>query len=299
MTRARLFRPSTGASIAAQAALALVLAAAAPQGEPPPQLVRSEDAIVALFSLQTQLEVDGKMLQRLEERHTENVKLRGEARDKVAKLYVELDQLFDQYRAARQGPPPKEGKEDGGSPEGAAVAELEAQIEVKEQELLAAERAETGIQDEGRRLRDDIRDMREKIALLAQQIDTLQASLPTQRESLTGMWDITMMPSGDKGVFALFQSGTIVTGQYTLEGAFHGSLDGTLIDRKVLLHRIDARLGRSMDLSAFLSPDGQALRGTWENYDLANGQARTGSWSARRRQPRKGGEEGEGREGGP
>ncbi|HET6372559.1 MAG TPA: hypothetical protein VFG76_04590, partial [Candidatus Polarisedimenticolia bacterium] len=83
-----------------------------------------------------------------------------------------------------------------------------------------------------------------------------------------------------------------------LDGPFQGSLDGTLVDRKILLHRIDSRLGRSMDFSGFLSPDGQAIKGTWENYDLSNGQTRNGSWSARRRQPRKVGEDADGREGG-
>jgi hypothetical protein len=267
--------------------------------------VRSEEAVVAVFSLQTELEVDARQLERMEERHEENRKAREEARERVRRLYAELDALFARYRdslhdlKAGAAPSEEEGPEgtDGEPParERGLFARLEAEIEAKERELRLAERAESSIQDEGRRMRDDIRNLRERMSLLAQRIAALQNSLPAQRDSVTGVWDVSMLPSGVTGVFALFQSGTLVSGQYVLEGPFQGSLDGTLIDRRLLLHRIDARLGRSMDLTASLSSDGQALRGTWENYDLANGQTRTGSWSARRRTPRPP----EDREGGP
>lgn len=261
------------------------------------QLVRSEDAVVAVFSLQTELEVDGKVLRRLEDRLDENRRARAEARDRVGKLYEELDALFARYREAihggREGEP--ESRPEG---EGAAGVEgLEAEIEAKQLEVMSAERTEAAIRDEGHRLREEIRRLRERMSLLAGQIDTLIGGLPSQRDTVTGIWDVTLLPSGVKGVFALFQSGTLVTGQYVLDGPFQGSLDGTLIDHKLLLHRIDARLGRSMDLTASLAQDGQALRGTWENYDLSNGQARTGSWSARRRPQRRPGEDGQDRSG--
>lgn len=267
-------------------------------------LVRSEDAVVAVFSLQTELDVDARQLERMEERHEENRRARDEAREKVRRLYVEMDAIFARYREAlhdlRAGVAPSEESEEEGPARGRGnVAEIEAEIEAKERELRAAERAETALQDDGRRMRDDIRNLRERMTLLAQRIAALQNSLPAPRDSVTGVWDISMLPAGVKGVFALFQSGTLVSGQYVLEGPFQGSLDGTLVDRKLLLHRIDSRLGRSMDLTAFLSSDGQALRGTWENYDLANGQTRTGSWSARRRVPKTGDRESDGREGGP
>ena len=261
----------------------------------PGQLVRAEDAVVALYSLQTQLEVDVKVLQRMEQRLVDNQRARDAAREKVDRLYVELDALFSAFRSASQSRSGREG--DGDSEDGAEP--VRAQIDAKRLEVMAAERVEDGVRDEGHRLRDDILAQRDRMSLLSAQLDTLIASLPTPRESVTGMWDITILPSGDKGVFALFQSGTVVTGQYTLAGPFQGSLDGTLIDRKLLLHRIDSRLGRSMDLTASLSLDGQALRGTWENYDLANGQARSGSWSARRRPQRRPGEEADGEDGAP
>ncbi len=274
-------RPST-ALRAGLAMLALGLSGSSPGAQ---DLVRSEDAIVALFSLQTEFTVDVKVLARLEERYDRNRQDRSVATQRMSGLYVDMERLFDAYRAARRSG--GRTAENGGEPvDPREIPRLEQLIEEKELELMGAEGALTAVQDEGRRLRELIRDKQEQMAILLQQIEVLRASLPTQRESVTGIWDITLLPGGEKGVFALFQSGTVVSGQYVLDGPFRGSLDGTLIDRRLMLQRIDDRLGRSMDFSAFLSPDGQALRGTWENYDLANGQTRTGSWAGRRRQAR-------------
>lgn len=261
------------------ALLALGLSAA---GAGAQDLVRSEDAIVALYSLQTEYTVDVKVLARLEERYDRNRQDRSSATQRLSGLYADMERLFDSYRAARRS----RGRDDGDAVDPREIPRLERLIEEKELELMGAESALTAVQDEGRRLREQIRDKQEQMAILLQQIEVLRASLPTQRESVTGIWDVTLLPGGEKGVFALFQSGTVVSGQYVLDGPFRGSLDGTLIDRRLMLQRIDDRLGRSMDFSAFLSPDGQALRGTWENYDLANGQTRTGSWAAKRRQAR-------------
>ena len=287
-------RPEARGATLCLAILAAALAATTLSSgqQPAPQLVRAEDAVIALFSLQTQLDVDNKVLMRMEQRLIDNQRARNDARERTDKLYVDLDALFARYRAAVHGRPGSDGE--AGSDE--VADRLRTQIESKRLEVMAAERVEAGVSDEGHKLRDDILALKERMTLLSTQLDTLVAGMPTPRETVTGVWDITLMPSGDKGVFALFQSGTMVNGQYTLAGPFQGSLDGTLIDRKLLLHRIDSRLGRTMDLSASLSADGQALRGTWENYDLSNGQARTGSWAARRRPPRRTPEEPEGAE---
>jgi hypothetical protein len=132
-------------------------------------------------------------------------------------------------------------------------------------------------------LRDSIRKIRARIALLSEKMGELQARLPRERESVTGIWDISLLPSGDKGVFALWQSGTVVSGQYVLDGPFRGSLEGTLINRQLLIRRIDATLGRSMEFSGYLTDDGRSVQGTWLNYDLSSGRSPRGSWTARKR----------------
>ena len=96
---------------------------------------------------------------------------------------------------------------------------------------------------------------------------------------------IPWRPSNQRGVFRISQTGTVVTGTYELEGGWTGSLQGTLVGRKVRVIRIDSKLGRYMELEGFLSPDGQQLRGTWLSYDQSGGQPPHGNWSAKRGTP--------------
>jgi hypothetical protein len=243
------------------------------------QIVRSEDALVALYTLQTQIDVERKLLVSAESQYDANLKRRSELHDRLARLHDELESLFRQER----GEASSEDEVNRTRPP--AEAEIRHAAEAKESEVLGVERVEAATQDEGRRMRDDIRRMRARIALLGQQLDSLRSTLPADRESVTGLWDVSLLPSGDKGVFALWQSGTIISGQYVLDGPFRGSLEGTLVNRQILLRRIDARLGRSMELSGYLSADGSSVQGTWLNYDLSSGRSPSGSWSARKRSP--------------
>jgi hypothetical protein len=91
------------------------------------------------------------------------------------------------------------------------------------------------------------------------------------------------MPSGQRGNFQLNQSGTLVTGTYRLDGGWDGSVQGTLVKRKVYLVRIDSQLGRSMELEGTLSGDGEQIRGSWLRYELAGTEGGSGQWSARKR----------------
>ena len=79
------------------------------------------------------------------------------------------------------------------------------------------------------------------------------------------------------------QSGALVTGTYRLEGGWTGSVQGTLVERKVYLVRIDSKLGRSMELEGALSGDRKQIRGSWLRYELAGSEGGSGQWSARRR----------------
>jgi len=133
-------------------------------------------------------------------------------------------------------------------------------------------------------IRAEIKDAHMRIDLLGERIGRLRKTLPSDNESLTGVWDISYLPSGDKGVYSLRQSGTLLVGEYTLEGGWKGSLQGTFVDGKVLLHRIDSKLGRSSDLEGSLAPDGRTIRGTWQNFILSGGQPSAGQWVARKRQ---------------
>jgi hypothetical protein len=78
----------------------------------------------------------------------------------------------------------------------------------------------------------------------------------------------------------------VITGTYRLQGGYSGSLQGTLVNRKLYLVRIDSRLGKMMELEGFVGSDDNTLRGTWLNYELAGAEGSTGHWSATRRATR-------------
>lgn len=153
--------------------------------------------------------------------------------------------------------------------------------------LAESDQAETernGLYTAERTLLDRIRDRMRRIALLEQEIDRLLGQRTQQQVGiLTGSWSLTLMPLEQRGSCVLRQEGTLVSGTYQLEGGWSGSLQGTLVNRKVLLHRIDSRLGKSMELEGYLSSDGRVIRGTWLNYELAGGAGGAGQWIAERR----------------
>jgi hypothetical protein len=101
---------------------------------------------------------------------------------------------------------------------------------------------------------------------------------------LTGTWTVVLLPKEQHGAFTLVQTGTLVSGTYRLAGGWNGSLQGTLVNRKVYLVRIDSKLGRSMEFEGAISSDGKTIRGVWLNYDLGSAGGAEGQWSATRTQ---------------
>jgi len=126
---------------------------------------------------------------------------------------------------------------------------------------------------------------RRRVALLERRRDELASRKEEVSGELTGTWDVVLLPADQRGTCRLEQDGTLVSGTYRLEGGLSGSFQGTLVNRKVVLERIDSRLGRTMRLEGRLSTDGTQIRGTWLDYELAGGEGATGHWSARRRSP--------------
>lgn len=222
---------------------------------------RPEEQLAAIYSLKVQLEIEQRRLDDALQRHTEQARAREEARSRLQRLYGELDAMV-------------EGRAEGDAD---LIQAREDDIQKTEQEVMA-------LSEETRRVRETIRDAHARIELLGDRIGRLRKTLPSDTESLTGAWEVSYLPSGDKGVFMLRQSGTLLVGEYTLEGGWKGSLQGTFVDGKVLLHRIDSKLGRSSDLEGTLAPDGHTLRGSWQSYILSGGQPTNGSWIARKRQ---------------
>lgn len=227
------------------------------------ELKRPEEQLAAIYSLRVQLEIEQRRLDAALQRYDETARAREAARDRAARLYEDLDAMV----AGRAQADP-------------------ALIQAREEEILKAEMEVEAQARTGRQIREEIKDANARIEILADRIARLRKTLPSDTESLTGTWDVTYMPSGDKGVFTLRQSGTLLVGEYSLEGGWKGSLQGTFVDGKVLLHRIDSKLGRSSDLEGALAPDGRTVRGSWQNFILSGGSPTTGTWIAKKRQER-------------
>ncbi len=160
------------------------------------------------------------------------------------------------------------------SPEPQRVIRLASQLERAEADraaLLVAQRV----------LVDRISEHLQRLELFEQQLDNLEAR-DESKGALTGTWDLVLMPTRQRGTATLRQTGALINGTYRLEGGWSGSLQGTLVNRKVFLVRIDSKLGKSMELEGYLSSDGTQIRGSWLNYELAGGEGATGQWSAQR-----------------
>jgi hypothetical protein len=207
-----------------------------------------------------EIEVERTLLAEDLDRYDRLVRKRDLLASQLAEIYRTLDE------AVRSGV--------GASPEQMdALLEQLGRTEAERDKLLTQEIT----------LVEHIRDRRRRIVLLLEQMELLEGREGLQAGALTGTWDVVLMPLEQHGLFVLRQAGTLVSGTYELDGGWTGSLQGTLVNRKVFLVRIDSKLGRMMELEGFLSGEETVIRGTWLNYELAGGEGASGHWSARKR----------------
>jgi hypothetical protein len=125
-------------------------------------------------------------------------------------------------------------------------------------------------------------DRKRRLELMDEQLGAVAGWEAAESGPLTGAWQVVMMPKEQNGSFNLIQTGTLISGTYSLAGGWTGSLQGTLVNRKVYLVRIDSKLGRSMEFEGTLSGDGDTISGVWLNYDLGAQGGAQGQWTATR-----------------
>jgi hypothetical protein len=89
-----------------------------------------------------------------------------------------------------------------------------------------------------------------------------------------------MDPGEQRGVFRMSLDGTIVSGDYTLEGGYSGSLRGTLVGDRLRVERVDSQLGFVGIFYGRLARDGSSIAGTWESTTFGAGAAGAGRWRA-------------------
>jgi hypothetical protein len=245
--------------VAAVAMVLFAVASTVPPGRAQ-DLKRPEEQLAAIYALRVQLEIEQKRLDQSLTDYGRVADKRETTRSRVRDLYRDLDDLI-------------EGKSEG-TPD---------QIDQKEADIAKAEIELESLTRTARDLRSRLAESQQRIALLQDRVSRLRKSLPSDNESLTGTWDVSYLPSGDKGAFTLRQSGTVLAGEYVLDGGWRGSLQGTFVNGKILLHRIDSKLGHSQDLEGTVAADGRTLRGRWQNFILSGGVPTSGDWVAEKR----------------
>ncbi len=225
-----------------------------------------EGTAAAIYTLKVDLDLEKSRLDHRLSDYADAERRREDLRDQISALYVRIGFLVRQD---------------------AAPAEEEDTLDTLVAKVLTAEQAEATVREDLRRLRESIGESRERIRILQDRIAGLRRIAPPEPEGITGTWDVTLLPAEDRGVFTLRQSGTIISGEYQLEGGWKGSLQGTLVNNKLVLHRIDSKLGPSADMDGTVSGDLKSVKGSWVSRVLNDGSASQGNWTGRRRETKK------------
>jgi hypothetical protein len=168
-----------------------------------------------------------------------------------------------------------------------AAADFAGRPDSSPEEILRREDAVALAEGEVRTLLDRRRivverivERRRNVALLDAELRGKSRSAAAQQDLLSGRWNVSMDPGEQRGVFRMALDGTIVSGDYTLEGGFTGSLRGTLVGDRLRLERVDSQLGFVGIFYGRLARDGSSLAGTWESTTFGVGAAGAGRWRA-------------------
>jgi hypothetical protein len=212
------------------------------------------------LSLSAELDVQRILLSEDLERYDRLTSKRSDLTGRLAALYRALDTAVQD--------------EGGGSLEEVeTLTEQVGEVEAERAELLTTQRL----------LIDRIRERRRAIGLIEERLAAMPDNQSGLAGALVGTWDVIFLPAQQRGTFTFSQTGTLINGTYSLDGGWTGSLQGTLINRKVYMVRIDSKKGRMMELEGFLAGDGFGIRGTWLSYEVIGGDGARGQWSAEKR----------------
>ena len=166
-----------------------------------------------------------------------------------------------------------------------AVAELAARADASPEEISRREDAVATAEQEVRTLLDRRRLVVERMIERRRNVALLEAELRGKRpvsttDLLSGRWNVSIEPGEQRGVFRVSLEGTLVSGDYSIEGGFTGSLRGTLIGDRLRLERVDSQLGFTTIYYGRLARDGSQIAGTWESTTFGVGAAGAGRWRA-------------------
>lgn len=120
-----------------------------------------------------------------------------------------------------------------------------------------------------------------RIGLLQEEIARRRLASRRPSDPVTGRWQVVIDPGGRKGVFRLVLDGTLLSGDYVLDGGFRGSLRGTYVGDRVSIQRIDSERGFDATFYGRVQPTAKRITGTWEETVLAPATGPVaGTWAA-------------------
>jgi hypothetical protein len=144
-------------------------------------------------------------------------------------------------------------------------------------------RARSLVQHERRRAAgESLAEHARRAASFREEIAKRRDGLRVPADPVSGRWDVTINPGNRRGTMRLALDGTIVSGDYVLDGGFHGSVRGTFVGDRLALDRIDAERGfDARFLGRVTSGAARRIGGTWEATVIAPAPGPTaGTWSA-------------------
>ena len=151
---------------------------------------------------------------------------------------------------------------------GDAVEEARARVQVQ--------------QDRRRVVVESLAEHARRSAALREEIAKRREGPRAPADPVTGRWDVSINPGNRHGTLRLALDGTIVSGDYVLDGGFHGSVRGTFVGDRLAIDRIDSE--RGFDAKFYGRVTGGAARrigGTWEATAIAPATGPSaGTWSA-------------------
>ncbi|MEO6323266.1 MAG: hypothetical protein ABIT01_00920 [Thermoanaerobaculia bacterium] len=151
----------------------------------------------------------------------------------------------------------RDRESDSGSLEAAdeAVADAEARVQA----------VSTRRHAQAQRLLDRTR----RIILLNDEIAKRRTATRGVSDPISGRWDVVINPGSRRGSYRLSLDGTLVSGDYTLDGNSRGSLRGTYVGDKLTLQRIDSERGMDANFYGRVTPSQKKVVGTWEATAIA------------------------------
>ncbi len=170
-----------------------------------------------------------------------------------------------------------------------AVAEAAGRSDTGPEEVSRREEAVSDAEQEVRSLLERRRLLADRVVERRRSIAALEAELAAKKppDVVSGRWAVIVDPGEQRGVFKMTLDGTIVSGEYTLEGGYSGSLRGTLVSDRLRLERVDSKLGFSAIYYGRVAREGLSISGTWEATSYGGGVPASGRWKAMREEEKE------------